>query len=88
MAIFSGEVTIKVRFKDIQVAVGYGMTSAIIKHRCVLQAYANHLGQRLKTKKMVCRCHKPKAMGSAACATFLFLILHQNIYIAVTIEIL
>ena len=34
MAIFSGEVTIKVRFKDIQVAVGYGMTSAIIKHRC------------------------------------------------------
>ena len=28
MAIFSGEVTIKVRFKDIQVAVGYGMTSA------------------------------------------------------------
>ena len=35
MAIFSGEVTIKVRFKDIQVAVGYGMTSAIIKHRCV-----------------------------------------------------
>ena len=40
MAIFSGEVTIKVRFKDIQVAVGYGMTSAIIKHRCVEQAYA------------------------------------------------
>ena len=40
MAIFSGEVTIKVKFKDIQVAVGYGMTSAIIKHRCVEQAYA------------------------------------------------
>ena len=40
MAIFSGEVTIKVRFKDIQVVVGYGMTSAIIKHRCVEQAYA------------------------------------------------
>ena len=38
MAIFSGEVTIKVKFKDIQVAVGYGMTSAIIKHRCVKQA--------------------------------------------------
>jgi|TARA_B110000196_G_scaffold107689_1_gene93263 hypothetical protein len=32
MAIFSGEVTIKVRFKDIQVAVGYGMTSAIMVH--------------------------------------------------------
>ncbi|MDA9003229.1 hypothetical protein N9J23_01185 [Flavobacteriaceae bacterium] len=38
MAIFSGEVTIKVRFKDIQVAVGYGMTSAIIKHRFVLHS--------------------------------------------------
>jgi hypothetical protein len=35
MAIFSGEVTIKVKFKDIQIAVGYGMTSSIIKHRCV-----------------------------------------------------
>ena len=29
-----------VKLKDIQVAVGYGMTSAIIKHRCVEQAYA------------------------------------------------
>ena len=27
MAIFSGEVKIKVRFKDIQVAVGYGITT-------------------------------------------------------------
>ena len=32
MAIFSGEVTIKVRFKEIQVAVGYGMNSAIMVH--------------------------------------------------------
>ena len=40
MAVFSGEVTIKVKFKNLKVAVGYGMTSAIIKHRCVEQAYA------------------------------------------------
>ena len=40
MAVFSGEVTIKVKFKNLKVAVGYGMTSAIIKHKCVEQAYA------------------------------------------------
>jgi hypothetical protein len=53
MAIFSGEVTIKVRFKDIQVAVGYGMTSAIIKHRCVEQAYAKSPCSKIKNKKMI-----------------------------------
>jgi len=53
MAIFSGEVTIKVRFKDIQVAVGYGMTSAIIKHRFVQQAYARFPWSEIKTKKMI-----------------------------------
>jgi hypothetical protein len=51
MAIFSGEVTIKVRFKDIQVAVGYGMTSAIIKHRCVEQAYAKSPWSDIKSQK-------------------------------------
>jgi hypothetical protein len=51
MAIFSGEVTIKVRFKDIQVAVGYGMTSAIIKHRCVEQAYAKSPRSKIKNQK-------------------------------------
>ena len=51
MAIFSGEVTIKVRFKDIQVAVGYGMTSAIIKHRCVEQAYAKSPCSKIKNQK-------------------------------------
>ena len=51
MAIFSGEVTIKVRFKDIQVAVGYGMTSAIIKHRCVEQAYAKSPSSKIKNQK-------------------------------------
>jgi hypothetical protein len=51
MAIFSGEVTIKVRFKDIQVAVGYGMTSAIIKHRFVQQAYARFPWSEIKNQK-------------------------------------
>tara|TARA_B100001057_G_C22782916_1_gene924385 strand:- start:1029 stop:1226 length:198 start_codon:yes stop_codon:yes gene_type:complete len=40
MAVFSGELTIKVKFKNLKVPVGYGMTSAIIKHKCVEQAYA------------------------------------------------
>ena len=51
MAIFSGEVTIRVKFKDIQVAVGYGMTSAIIKHRCVQQAYARSPWSEIKNQK-------------------------------------
>jgi len=51
MAVFSGEVTIKVKFKDIQVAVGYGMTSAIIKHRCVEQAYANSPWSKIKDSR-------------------------------------
>ena len=51
MAIFSGEVSIKVKFKDIQVAVGYGMTSAIIKHRCVEQAYAKSPWSKIKNQK-------------------------------------
>ena len=50
MAVFSGEVTIKVKFKDIQVAVGYGMTSAIIKHKCVEQAYARSPWSEIKHK--------------------------------------
>jgi len=47
----NGEVTIKVKFKDIQVAVGYGMTSAIIKHRCVEQAYAKSPWSKIKNQK-------------------------------------
>ena len=53
MAIFSGEVTIKVKFKDIQVAVGHGMTSAIIKHRCVEQAYAKSPWSKIKSQKIM-----------------------------------
>ena len=51
MAVFTGEVTIKVKFKDIQVTVGYGMTSAIIKHRCVEQAYAKSPWSKIKNQK-------------------------------------
>ena len=40
MAVFTGEVTIRVKFYKVQIPVGFGMTSAIIKHRCVEQAYA------------------------------------------------
>ena len=40
MANFKGKVTIEVTFKNMNVPVGFGMTSAIIKHRCVEQAYA------------------------------------------------
>ena len=51
MAVFSGEVTIKVKFKNLKVAVGYGMTSAIIKHRCVEQAYAKSPWSKIKNQK-------------------------------------
>lgn len=51
MAVFSGKVTIKVKFKDLQVAVGYGMTSAIIKHKCVEQAYAISPWSEIKDKR-------------------------------------
>ena len=51
MAVFSGEVTIKVKFKDLQVAVGYGMTSAIIKHKCIEQAYAISPWSEIKDKR-------------------------------------
>lgn len=51
MAVFSGEVTIKVKFKDLQVAVGYGMTPAIIKHKCVEQAYARSPWSQIKDSR-------------------------------------
>jgi len=47
MAIFSGEL----RFKEIQDVLGYGMTSAIIKHRCVEQAYAKSPWSEIKNQK-------------------------------------
>ncbi|MDA8993157.1 hypothetical protein N9F74_00935 [Flavobacteriaceae bacterium] len=51
MAIFSGEVTIKVKFKNFKVPVGYGMTSAIIKHKCVEQAYAISPWSKIRDSK-------------------------------------
>ena len=48
MAVFNGEVTIKVEFEDFQVAVGYGYTSEIIKHKCLEQAYARSTWSKIK----------------------------------------
>lgn len=39
MARFSGEVTFRVRFKDLGVPVGFGMTNSIIFHECATQIY-------------------------------------------------
>ena len=39
MAKFSGEVTFKVKFKNLGVPVGFGMTNAIIFHECATQIY-------------------------------------------------
>ena len=47
MTIFSGEV----KLKDIQVAVGYGMALAIIKHRCIEQAFAKSPWSEIKYQK-------------------------------------
>ena len=51
MAVFSGEVTIKVKFKNLKVPVGYGMTTAIIKHKCVEQAYAISPWSKMRDSK-------------------------------------
>ena len=51
MAVFSGEVTIKVKFKNLKVHVGHGMTSAIIKHKCVEQAYAISPWSKMRDSK-------------------------------------
>jgi hypothetical protein len=51
MAVFSGEVTIKVKFKNLKVPVGYGMTSAIIKHKCIEQAYAISPWSKMRDSK-------------------------------------
>ena len=39
MARFSGEVTFRVKFKDLGVPVGFGMTNSIIFHECDTQIY-------------------------------------------------
>ena len=39
MAKFNGEVTFRVKFKNLGVAVGVGMTNSIIFHECDTQIY-------------------------------------------------
>ena len=39
MAKFNGEVTFKVKFKNLCVPVGFGMTNSIIFHECATQIY-------------------------------------------------
>ena len=39
MAKFNGEVTFKVKFKNLRVPVGFGMTNSIIFHECATQIY-------------------------------------------------
>ena len=39
MARFKGEVTFRVKFKDLGVPVGFGMTNSIIFHECATQIY-------------------------------------------------
>ena len=48
MAVFTGEVIIRVKFNKVQIPVGFGMTSAIIKHKCVEQAYAKSPWSQIK----------------------------------------
>ncbi len=39
MAKFTGEVTFRVKFKNLGVPVGFGMTNSIIFHECATQIY-------------------------------------------------
>ena len=39
MARFNGEVTFRVRFKDLGIPVGFGMTNSIVFHECATQIY-------------------------------------------------
>ena len=51
MAVFNGELIIKVEFENFQVGVGYGYTSEIIKHKCLVQAYARSTWSIIKELK-------------------------------------
>ena len=50
MARFSGEVTFRVKFKDLGVPVGFGMTNAIIFHECATQIYVRSGWSKLDRK--------------------------------------
>ena len=55
MAKFNGEVTFKVRFKDLGVPVGFGMTNSIIFHECATQIYVRSgwckIDRKIKDKR-------------------------------------
>ena len=50
MANFSGEITFKVKFKNLNVPVGFGMTNAIIYHNCAEQIYVRSPWSKLDKK--------------------------------------
>ena len=51
MANFSGEITFKVKFKNLNVPVGFGMTDAIIYHNCAEQIYVRSPWSELDKKR-------------------------------------
>ena len=55
MARFSGEVTFRVKFKDLSVPVGFGMTNAIRFHECATQIYVRSgwckIDRKMKDKR-------------------------------------
>ena len=55
MAKFNGEVTFKVKFKDLGVPVGFGMTNSIIFHECATQIYVRSgwckIDRKIKDKR-------------------------------------
>ena len=50
MARFNGEVTFRVKFKDLGVPVGFGMTNAIVFHECATQIYVRSGWFKIFTK--------------------------------------
>jgi len=55
MAKFNGEVTFKVKFKNLGVPVGFGMTNSIIFHECATQIYVRSgwckIDRKIKDKR-------------------------------------
>jgi hypothetical protein len=68
MAIFNGEVTFKVTFKDLGVSTGLGMTHAIIMHKCATQVGLKSpwtkLDKDLKDERFVVEIVKTKINNS------------------------
>ena len=55
MARFSGEITFRVKFKNLGVPVGFGMTNSIIFHECATQIYVRSgwckIDRKIKDKR-------------------------------------